>query len=77
MVTLPYGLYMAETEKLLNQRENKIKKIIQKVKNYPREEISNLEFYAICENCGIKAGSLTNSEIRHIEQAIKRQTLKI
>lgn len=71
MITLPYGLYMAESDGLLDTRESKIQNIIKEVKNYPYDTISDTTFYIICENCGIKAVSLTNSEIARIEQAIK------
>lgn len=71
MITLPYGLYMAEQEGLLDTRENSIQRIIKKIKDYPSESISNLVFYAICESCGIQAGSLTKVEMDYIEQAIK------
>lgn len=71
MMTLPYALYMAEAGGLLDTRESAIQNIIKRVKGYPNDSISNLEFYIICEDCGIQAGSLTGTEMVRIEQAIK------
>lgn len=71
MMTLPYALHMAEAEGLLDTRESAIQNVIKRIRNYPEESISNLIFYAICEDCGIKAGSLTEAEMVRIEQAIK------
>ena len=68
---LPYALHMAETEGLLDTRESAIQNIIKRIKEYPNESISNLEFYIICEKCGIQAGSLSQAEMARIEQAIK------
>lgn len=70
MMTVPYILNMAEAEGLLDTRESAIQNVIKRIKDYPKESISNLEFYVICEECGIQAGSLTNAEMARIEQAI-------
>ena len=71
MMTLPYALSMAEAEGLLDTRESAIQNVIKRVKNYANDSISNLEFYVICEECGIPAGSLTDAEMVRIEQAIR------
>ena len=71
MITLPYALNMAEAEGLLDTRESTIQNVIKRVKNYANDSISNLEFYVICEECGIPAGSLTDAEMGRIEQAIR------
>lgn len=71
MMTLPYALYMAEQEGLLDTRESAIQNIIKRIKDYPEESVSNLVFYAICNDCGIQAGSLSEAEMMRIEQAIK------
>lgn len=71
MITLPYALNMAEAEGLLDTRESAIQNVIQRVKDYPNESVSNLVFYAICKDCGIQAGSLTDAEMVRIEQAIR------
>ena len=72
MMTLPYVLNMAEAEGLLDTRESAIQNVIKRTKDYPKENISNLEFYVICEECGIQAGSLTNAEIAEKLQISKK-----
>lgn len=72
MKDLSYKLYMAEQEGYLDTREGKIQRIIDVVKDYPENEIPDLVFYTICEDCGISSGSLTNAEMEHIERALKK-----
>lgn len=70
-MTLPYGLYMAEANGILNTRESKLQKIIKAVKAYPDSVMPNLIFYTICEECGIAPGSITKEEMTRIQNAIK------
>lgn len=67
----PYMMYMAEQEGLLNTKESKIRKIIKIIRNYPRREISNSLFHAICKECGINSDDLTKSEMEYINRAIQ------
>lgn len=62
---------MAEAEGMLDTREGKLQRIIKTVKAYPAETIPDTAFYAICESCGITAGSLTEGELSRIEQEIR------
>lgn len=68
-MNLIYGLYMLEEE--LKTREKKIERIIQTIKAHPNEKIPNTVFYLICHQCGIKAGSLTDLEMKYIQNSIK------
>ena len=74
---LDYGLYMAEAGGYLNTRESKLQKLIKTVKAYPDGVMPNLVFYAVCEECGIATGSITEAEMTRIQNAIKGQPLKI
>ena len=71
MINDDFTICMAEAEGLLDTRESAIQNVIKRVKNYANDSISNLEFYVICEECGIPAGSLTDAEMVRIEQAIR------
>ena len=71
MIALPYGLYMAEQEGLLNDRESTIESIVQKIRAYPGNDMPNLVFYNICRDYGINPNSLTKSEMAYITEAIK------
>lgn len=68
---LDYGLYMAEAGGYLNTRESKLQKLIKTVKAYPDGVMPNLVFYAVCEECGIAPGSITEAEMTRIQNAIK------
>ena len=69
---LPHDLYVLNRERYhMNERERQLQDIIFKVKNYPDDVIPNLVFYAICEECGIAPGSITNAEMARIQNAIK------
>ena len=69
---LPHDLYVLNWEGYhMNERERQLQDIIFKVKNYPDDVIPNLVFYAICEECGIAPGSITNAEMTRIQNAIK------
>lgn len=70
-ISLPYGLYMAEAKGYLNTRESKLQKIIRIVKSYPNRIISESIFYSICKKCEINPNSLTEVEIRRIQNAIQ------
>lgn len=66
MITLPYGLFMAEAE-----RSYKIDKIIKAIKSYPEAEMPNTVFYVICKEYDIIPGTLTEAEMKYIEAAIQ------
>ena len=70
-MNLSYGLYMAEAGGYLNTRESKLQKLIKTVKAYPDGVMPNLVFYAVCEECGITPGSITEAEMTRIQNAIK------
>lgn len=70
MIDIPYAMFMAESEGLLDTRESAINRIIKEIKEYPDDSISNLIFYSICEDCGITAGTLSDEEMERISRAV-------
>lgn len=71
-MTLAYGFFMAEQEGYLKSaREKSIDNIIEDVKKYPDELIPNIVFLSICQQNGVSYDSLTNEELRRINESIK------
>lgn len=72
MISIPQAMFMAESEGLLDTRESAINRVIKRTKEYPDPSIPDLVFYAICEECGIPPGSLTEKELKRIEKELQR-----
>lgn len=67
----PYYLFMAEAEGLLDTRESKLQRIIKEVKNYPAETMPQGAFETACICNDLDPASLSPSEVRRIQRAIK------
>lgn len=69
-IDLEYGLYMAETEGLLNTRESKLQKVIKEIKKYPAVIMPESAFKQVLMNNGIEPNSLTEKELNRINSAV-------
>lgn len=70
MGSLPYYLYMAESEGYLTTRESRINRIIKLLKECGDP---NLYFDYICDKCGLPQSELTTTELMRIKRMVEHR----